>query len=82
MHYDRIRNTLLIVVALLLIFNLAATLSPSADAVGKAQYKAVAVEQPFGASAAQTTLDAQGAQGWEYVGSYFGASGAVFIFKK
>lgn len=76
MHQNRLRNTLLTVVALLLLFNLGVKLSPPAHAAGQRQYRAFRMGD---VGQAQAVLDEQSAQGWEYVGS---VGQTTLIFKK
>ena len=80
MHEKRIRNTLLTIVATLLLLNLGVMLYPAVHAIPKTQYKAVNVSLNFEDSSrfVQQALDQQSAQGWEYVGD----AGRVLIFKK
>ncbi len=75
----RIRNTLLAIIAALLLVNLGVMLSPAVQAVPKAQYKAVRVRNgPTVALNYQEVLDQQSAQGWEFVDG----DGGTLIFKK
>ena len=73
---------MLTVVALLLLFNLGVMFSPPVHAIGKTQYKAVALGPSKNAQElgliVQQGLDQQSAQGWEYVGNI----GSTLIFKK
>ena len=69
MHKGRLFNSLLAVVAALLILNVGLLLSAPAHALKPAQYKAIAVDGMTEAAAAQRSLNAESAQGWEYVGS-------------
>ena len=78
MHENRIRNILLVIVAVLLLVNLGVRLSPAVHAIPAIQYKAVMVDLCCASSHAQQVLDQQSAQGWVFVG----AAGTVLIFKK
>lgn len=75
----RIRNTLLAIVAVLLLLNLGVSFYSTARAVPKTQYKAVQVVfTGQDGIRVQSVLDHQSSNGWEFVGY---ASG-VLIFKK
>jgi hypothetical protein len=71
---NRITNSLLAIIATLLLFNLGVMLSQNAHAYGKTQYKVVEVYT----NKYQQTFDAMVADGWEYAGS----AGPILIFKK
>lgn len=75
----RIKNTLLAIIAALLLLNLGVNLSSTVHALPRTQYKAVEVKQIGSAQASiQQTLDQESAQGWNYVGDLAGC----LIFKK
>ena len=78
----RIRNTLLAIVAALLLVNLGVMFAPVVRAVPRTQYRAVRLPNTGHPDAlglhAQRILDDQSANAWEYVGAVDG----VLIFKK
>ena len=78
MNEKRIRNVVLAIVAGLLLLNLGCMLSPGAHAVSKIQYKTVRIAYADSTNSLELGLNAQGADGWEYVGEYR----EQLIFKK
>ncbi len=76
----RIKNTLLTIIAALLLINLGALLAPIAHAIPRTQYKAVGVNLSRfdNSNAVQQALDQQAAEGWQYAGE----AGSSLIFKK
>jgi hypothetical protein len=81
MNERRVVNRWLAVVALLLLLNLGVNaFSPSAQAQGKTQYRAVVgmMGSEVDADGVQQILNRQSTEGWQYVGSV----ARVMIFKK